>query len=156
MKNYYFGKPREILVNLLLIIFLILLSIGGIITVSAEQKDEEKFQTVEVISDIKWEQFSGKYGGELYIRIIPSGGLCEVEIDNDGDRRLFASYDGFIQEIKESSNGWVSDNRTCMQGKLIGYLYNSPPVFENECLEKLPKEVRKEVFRTVYIANIFR
>ncbi|MCK5591847.1 MAG: hypothetical protein KAI72_07830 [Candidatus Pacebacteria bacterium] len=61
MKNYYFGKPREILVNLLLIIFLILLSIGGIITVSAEQKPEnkqedEKFEVVGVVPGTKWVQ----------------------------------------------------------------------------------------------------
>ena len=104
--KYYFGKPSEIFVNLLMIIFLILLGFGGIITVFAEQKDEEKFDIVEVIPDIMWDHFSSEDGGKSYTRIAPSGGLCVIEIGSDGSRRLFASYDGFIQEIKESSNGW--------------------------------------------------
>lgn len=175
MKINNFQQSWEIFVTALAILFLILLSIGGIIsimnsnTTSAKysqtqkmtseniekaQKAEEKFEIVGRISDTRRVRFKDKTGGELYIHISPSGGVCEIEIGSDGSRRLFASYDDFEQEIKEDSNGGISDDKTC---KLIAYFYQSPPVFENKCLgyiDELPKEVQTEVIRTIYLRDL--
>ena len=134
MKINNFGK----ICGVILATIAILLTIGGFISIS---------QTVF------GENLADNIVETEYVHITPSGGLCEIEIGSDGSRRLFASYDGFTQEIKESSNGWISDDRTCIQGKLIGYLYSSPPVFEKECLgymNKLSEEEQKEVFQVMY------
>ena len=136
MKINNFRQSLEIFATALIMLFAILLSIGGIISISqafSEDKteDKEKFKIIGLIPDTRWVQFTNEIGGELYICITPVGEIYEIQKD---------------------SEGWVS-SKTSVQRDAFSYLYEPSSVFENECwkdINKLPEKVQIEMIRIIY------
>lgn len=120
--------------HIVVIAIVALFVLGGISTVFAEQKIEEKLN-VGNIPDTNWVQFLFDSGEELYICVTPNAEVYQIRKDGDGQ---------------------VS-SKTSTQSESFDYIYKPNSDSENICLKdmyKLPKEIQTGIHRGIYWADV--